>query len=119
VHASTATDFRHWEAIYLRHRGSALRSTSFLRFACELFVDAWRPRRSEVARAGGVFDEFKEWYRRFGTRQCDLPRGFCQRADSVVPNAAIPRASSPVPRRKLGFPGSAELWFRRSAELDG
>jgi hypothetical protein len=48
VHASTARDFRHWEAIYLRHRGSALRSTSFLRFACELFVDAWRPRRSEV-----------------------------------------------------------------------
>ena len=27
-------DFRHWEAIYLRHRGSALRDTTFLRFAC-------------------------------------------------------------------------------------
>jgi hypothetical protein len=48
VRASTARDFRHWEAIYLRHRGSALRTTTFLRFACELFIDAWRPRRAEV-----------------------------------------------------------------------
>ncbi len=48
VHASTARDFRHWEAIYLRHRGSALRNTTFLRFACELFVDTWRPRPSDV-----------------------------------------------------------------------
>jgi hypothetical protein len=35
VRASTASDFRHWEAIYLRHRGVALRNTTFLRFACE------------------------------------------------------------------------------------
>jgi hypothetical protein len=48
VHASTARDFRHWEAIYLRHRGTALRNTTFLRFACELFIDTWRPRRAEV-----------------------------------------------------------------------
>jgi hypothetical protein len=48
VRASTARDFRHWEAIYLRHRGTALRSTTFLRFACELFIDTWRPRGSEV-----------------------------------------------------------------------
>jgi hypothetical protein len=48
VHASTARDFRHWEAIYLRHRGSALGTTTFLRFACELFIDTWRPRRAEV-----------------------------------------------------------------------
>ncbi len=48
VHASTAREFRHWEAIYLRHRGSTLRSTTFLRFACELFIDTWRPRRAEV-----------------------------------------------------------------------
>jgi hypothetical protein len=48
VRASTARDFRHWEAIYLRHRGSALRTTTLLRFACELFIDAWRPRRAEV-----------------------------------------------------------------------
>ncbi len=48
MHASTARDFRHWEAIYLRHRGTALRNTSFLRFACELFLDTWRPRRAEV-----------------------------------------------------------------------
>ncbi len=48
VSADTARDFRHWEAIYLRHRGSALRDTTFLRFACELFLDTWRPRRSEV-----------------------------------------------------------------------
>ena len=45
VHATTARDFRHWEAIYLRHRGTALRDTTFLRFACELFLDTWRPRR--------------------------------------------------------------------------
>jgi hypothetical protein len=48
VGADTARDFRHWEAIYLRHRGSTLRSTTFLRFACELFLDTWRPRRAEV-----------------------------------------------------------------------
>jgi hypothetical protein len=48
VHASTARDFRHWEAIYLRHRGTALRNTTFFRFACELFIDTWRPRRAEV-----------------------------------------------------------------------
>jgi hypothetical protein len=48
VRASTARDFRHWEAIYLRHRGAALRNTTFLRFACELFIDTWRPRRPEV-----------------------------------------------------------------------
>jgi hypothetical protein len=40
-----------WEAIYLRHRGVELRSTTFLRFACELFIDTWRPRRSDVAYA--------------------------------------------------------------------
>jgi hypothetical protein len=51
VRASTARDFRHWEAIYLRHRGSALRSTGFLRFACEVFSDSWRPRIAEVAYA--------------------------------------------------------------------
>jgi hypothetical protein len=49
VCASTARDFRHWEAIYLRHRGAALRNTTFLRFACELFADTWRPRGSDVA----------------------------------------------------------------------
>ncbi|MDQ2645943.1 MAG: HNH endonuclease [Myxococcota bacterium] len=48
VHASTARDFRHWEAIYLRHRGSALRDTTFLRFACELFLDTWRARGLDV-----------------------------------------------------------------------
>ncbi len=48
VSDDTARDFRHWEAIYLRHRGSALRDTTFLRFACELFLDTWRPRGSEV-----------------------------------------------------------------------
>jgi hypothetical protein len=48
VRASTARDFRHWEAIYLRHRGAALRNTTFLRFACELFADTWRPRSLEV-----------------------------------------------------------------------
>jgi hypothetical protein len=48
VSASTALDFRHWEAIYLRHRGAALRRTTFLRFACELFMDTWRPRRADV-----------------------------------------------------------------------
>jgi hypothetical protein len=48
VRASTARDFRHWEAIYLRHRGTALRNTTLLRFACELFADTWRPRGLEV-----------------------------------------------------------------------
>ncbi len=48
VSADTVRDFRHWEAIYLRHRGSALRDTTFLRFACELFLDTWRPRGSDV-----------------------------------------------------------------------
>ena len=48
VHADTARDFRPWEAVCLRHRGIALRTTSFLRFACELFVDTWRPRRAGV-----------------------------------------------------------------------
>jgi hypothetical protein len=48
VSADTARDFRHWEAIYLRHRGSALRDTTFLRFACELFLDTWRPRGSNI-----------------------------------------------------------------------
>jgi hypothetical protein len=49
VRASTARDFRHWEAVYLRHRGPALRSATFLRFACELFIDTWRPSRAEGA----------------------------------------------------------------------
>jgi hypothetical protein len=48
VSASTARDFRYWEAIYLRHRGSALRRTTFLRFACDLFIDTWRPPPAEV-----------------------------------------------------------------------
>jgi hypothetical protein len=48
VRASTARDYRYWEAIYLRHRGTALRNTTFLRFASELFTDTWRPRASEV-----------------------------------------------------------------------
>jgi hypothetical protein len=48
VHASTARDYRHWEAIYLRHRGTTLRNTTFLRFASLLFTDTWRPRASEV-----------------------------------------------------------------------
>jgi hypothetical protein len=51
VRASTARDFRHWEAIYLRYRGPLLRNTTFLRFACELFVDTWRPHRADVAYA--------------------------------------------------------------------
>jgi hypothetical protein len=51
VRASTARDFRHWEAVYLRHRGAALRGTTFLRFACEVFTDTWRPRPSDVAYA--------------------------------------------------------------------
>jgi hypothetical protein len=51
VRASTARDFRHWEAIYLRHRGVALRGTTFLRFVCQVFTDTWRPRPSEVAYA--------------------------------------------------------------------
>jgi hypothetical protein len=45
VYASTASDYRHWEAIYLRHPGAELRNTTFLRFACELFIvkliEAW------------------------------------------------------------------------------
>jgi hypothetical protein len=51
VRASTARDFRHWEAIYLRYRGPLLRNTTFLRFSCELFVDLWRPRPGDVAYA--------------------------------------------------------------------
>ena len=51
VLASTARDFRHWEAIYLRYRGPLLRNTTFLRFSCELFIDTWRPRRLEGAYA--------------------------------------------------------------------
>jgi hypothetical protein len=51
VHESTARDFRHWEAIFLRHRGAALCNTTFLRFACEIFGDTWRPRPTEVAYA--------------------------------------------------------------------
>jgi hypothetical protein len=51
VRASTARDYRHWEALYLRHRCGALSSTTFLRFACELFADTWRPERAEVAYA--------------------------------------------------------------------
>jgi hypothetical protein len=42
VRASTARDFRHWEAIYRRYRGPLLRNTTFLRFSCELFIDTWR-----------------------------------------------------------------------------
>jgi hypothetical protein len=74
VHASTARDFRHWEAIYLRHRGSALRTTSFLRFACELFIDTWRPHRAEV--------EFAHIYQRDRYR-CQSP--CCGRRD-VTPH---------------------------------
>ena len=51
VRESTARDFRHWEAIYLRHRGAARRGTSFLRFACDEFVDVWRPRAQDGAYA--------------------------------------------------------------------
>jgi hypothetical protein len=51
VRASTGRDYRHWEALYLRHRSGVLRSTTFLRFACELFADTWRPERAEVAYA--------------------------------------------------------------------
>jgi hypothetical protein len=51
VRASTARDFRHWEAIYLRYRGPLLRNTTFLRFACEVFIDTWRPSRAEVTYA--------------------------------------------------------------------
>jgi hypothetical protein len=51
VRASTARDFRHWEAIYLRYRGPLLQNTTFLRFSCELFIDTWRPRRLEGAYA--------------------------------------------------------------------
>jgi hypothetical protein len=48
VRASTARDYRQWEAAYLRHRSTVLRNTTFLRFACDLFTDTWRPRGSEV-----------------------------------------------------------------------
>ena len=51
VRASTARDFRHWEAIYLRYRGPLLRNTTFLRFSSELFINTWRPRRAECAYA--------------------------------------------------------------------
>ena len=74
VNASTARDFRHWEAIYLRHRGSALRTTTFLRFASELFIDTWRPRRAEV--------EYAHLYERDGYR-CQSP--CCGRRD-VTPH---------------------------------
>jgi hypothetical protein len=74
VHASTSRDFRHWEAIYLRHRGSALRTTTFLRFASELFIDTWRPRRAEV--------EYGHVYERDGYR-CQSP--CCGRRD-VTPH---------------------------------
>jgi hypothetical protein len=35
----------------LARRGASLCSTTFLRFACELFTSTWRPRASEVAYA--------------------------------------------------------------------
>jgi hypothetical protein len=74
VHASTARDFRHWEAIYLRHRGSALSTTTFLRFACELFIDTWCPQRAEV--------EYAQIYQRDRYR-CQSP--CCGRRD-VTPH---------------------------------
>jgi hypothetical protein len=74
VRASTASDFRHWEAIYLRHRSTALRNTTFLRFACELFIDTWRPRGSEV--------EYAHIYER-DRRRCQSP--CCNRRD-VTPH---------------------------------
>lgn len=74
VRSSTARDFRHWEAIYLRHRGSALRGTSFLRFACELFAETWRPRPSEV--------EYAHIYER-DRHRCQSP--CCDRRD-VTPH---------------------------------
>jgi hypothetical protein len=46
MRASTACDFRHWEALYRRH---SLHRESFLRFACDLFTEVWRPRVPEVA----------------------------------------------------------------------
>jgi hypothetical protein len=49
VRASTALDFRHWEALYLRHRCSSQCTTSFLRFACDLFTEVWCPRIPKVA----------------------------------------------------------------------
>jgi hypothetical protein len=74
VHASTARDFRHWEAVYLRQRGSALRTTTFLRFASELFIDTGRPRRAEV--------EYAHIHERDGYR-CQSP--CCGRRD-VTPH---------------------------------
>jgi len=74
VHASTARDFRHWEAIYLRYRGPALRNTTFLRFACELFLDTWRPRAAEV--------EYAHIYER-DCHRCQSP--CCSRRD-VTPH---------------------------------
>jgi hypothetical protein len=46
IRASTACDFRHWEALYRRH---SLHRESFLRFASDLFTEVWRPRAAEVA----------------------------------------------------------------------
>jgi hypothetical protein len=46
MRASTACDFRHWEALYRRH---SLHRESFLRFACDLFTEVWCPRLPEVA----------------------------------------------------------------------
>jgi len=74
VEADTARDFRHYEAIYLRQRGSALRNTTFLRFACELFLDTWRPRSPEV--------EYAHIYQR-DRRRCQSP--CCTRRD-VTPH---------------------------------
>ncbi len=74
VNASTARDFRHWEAIYLRHRGATLRGTTFLRFACELFIDTWRPRPSDV--------EYSHIYQR-DLHRCQSP--CCGRRD-VTPH---------------------------------
>ena len=74
VQASTARDFRHWEAIYLRHRGTALRNTTFLRFSCELFIDTWRPRRADV--------EYAQIYER-DRHRCQSP--CCTRRD-VTPH---------------------------------
>src|SRR5690349_3324276 len=74
VHASTASDFRHWEAIYLRHRGTALRNTTVLRFACELVTDTWRPRGLEV--------EYAHIYER-DRHRCQSP--CCSRRD-VTPH---------------------------------
>ena len=46
VRVRVACDFRHWEALYLRH---AHHRGSFLRFACDLFTEVWCPRAPEVA----------------------------------------------------------------------